>query len=620
MQFRELAEHFQQIEEAPKRLEMTGLVVALFKATPKGLIDKVVNLAQGRLYPDFVGVELGVAEKLTIKAMARALGVPEDRIVERQRKLGDLGLAAEELMGGRKQRALYGEALTVKSLYETLEKIAGSSGPGSQEQKLRLLAELFHAASPLEARYLVRMVGGKLRLGIADQTILDALALVATKGQATSVTELSEDERAAREAAKAEVERALNVTSDLAQVCKTLLEDGLAGVRRMKMRMGVPIRPQLAERTGTLEEALSRVGGTAIVEYKYDGLRVQAHLGKETRLFSRRLEEVTSQFPDLVAALNAGFRKRGIIVEGETVAVDPKTGRIRPFQDVSQRRGRKYGLGDGGDSTLTGKRSDAVDMTKEIPVRLYLFDILVAEGEVTTDWPLQKRRERLEQLLRENEGVRLAESRTLQDVAGLEDYFDKVTAMGAEGIMIKSPQSVYKAGNRGYQWIKFKADYKEGVVDSFDLVPIGAYWGQGRRGGWYGALLLASVNEKTGRFESVCRLATGFDDPTLASLEKRFAGAVSDKKPRDVDSEEEPDVWLQPRAVIEVLGAELTLSPRHRCAWGVIKPDAGLSVRFPRFTGRWRTDKKPSQATTGAELVKVYQMRSRTLHAAKRPT
>jgi DNA ligase-1 len=181
--------------------------------------------------------------------------------------------------------------------------------------------------------------------------------------------------------------------------------------------------------------------------------------------------------------------------------------------------------------------------------------------------------------------------------------------MGAEGIMIKNPQSAYQAGNRGWAWIKFKADYRPGVADTFDLVVVGAYWGQGRRSGWYGALLLAAVNEKTGEYEAVSRLATGFDDATLATLEKKFEPHVAKSKPKNVTSEEIPDVWMQPSIVLEVLGAELTLSPRYTVARGVFKGDAGLSVRFPRFTGRWRDDKKPSQATTDEELVKFYKAR-----------
>lgn len=605
MEFQRLVDHFLRIEETSKRLETTARLIDLLKDTPPALADKVLYLLQGRIYPDFVGIELGVAEKLTLRALVKTLGASEADVIQLQRKLGDLGLAAEEVIRKRKQRSFDSDRLTVTRVYQAFEKIAKSAGAGSQEQKLGLLGELLHAASPVEGRYLVRLVSGKLRLGVADQTLLDALTLFATGRDATSVVGLKDDERREREAARAVVERGLDVTSDIARVAKTLREGGLPAVKKLKIEVGIPLRPMLAERTDTLEEALEKVGGSAQVEYKYDGLRVQAHVGKTIELFSRRLERLTDQFPDLVEGLKQARKGKEFIVEGEAVAVDPKTGRIRPFQDIATRRGRKYGLAGAADQ---GKLT-SLDFTKTVPVRLFLFDALYDEGEEIIGKSLSERRKFLQGLVRPDDSVALAEAHEFSTVEQLERYFEKVCTLGAEGIMIKDPRSPYKAGSRGYSWIKFKADYQEGLVDSFDLVAIGAYWGQGRRGGWYGALLLATVNEKTGRFESVCRLATGFDDATLAKLEERFKPYVAAARPKNVDSEEEPDVWLEPHVVLEVVGAELTLSPRHRCAWGVLKPDAGISVRFPRFTGRWRDDKKASQATTDLELVKAFQMK-----------
>lgn len=604
MEFRTLAEHFERIETASKRLELTGLVLELLRATPRALVDKVLYLLQGRIYPDFAGIELGVAEKLTLKGLSRTLGVEEKEIVALQNKVGDLGLAAEEVLKKRRQRALFGDKLTVSRVYTAFEEIAKSTGTGSQDAKLKIMGELFHNASPLEGRYLVRLLDGKLRLGVADQTFLDALSLLALKRTATSVTELEDEDRAERLEARKTVEHAMDLTSDIALVAKTLLEGGLAAVKKLKARLGVPIRPMLSERAETLEDALEKVGGSAQVEYKYDGLRIQAHVGDTVDLFSRRLERVTSQFPDLVADLDKAMKGRPCIVEGEAVAIDPKTGRIRPFQDIATRRGRKYGLP--GEATTGGKKT-SLDYTKKVPVRLFLFDVLYRDGEELSARPLAERRKTLEGMLRENDSIVLAEAHHFTTARELETYFDKVTTMGAEGIMIKDPRSPYQAGARGWAWIKFKADYQEGLADSFDLVAIGAYWGQGRRGGWYGALLLAARNEETGRFESVCRVATGFDDATLETLQARFEPHLSKEKAKSVDSEEEPDVWFHPQVVLEVIGAELTLSPRHRCAWGAIKEDAGLSVRFPRFTGRWRDDKKAAQATTDKELVKLYQ-------------
>lgn len=607
MEFSKLAAAFQTFEDTSKRLEMTQQLMDLLSGVPKALLDKVVLMLQGKLYPDFVGIELGVAEKLTIKAIARSFGVPEDHVVELQRKHGDIGVAAEAVAARRRQRSIASDPLTVAHVYATFERIAKAQGTGSQDQKIGGLMELLHAAEPLEARYVVRLATGKLRLGVADQTAVDALAALLTDGKAVSVTDLDEQQRARRGEAKSVVQRALDVTSDLGLVVRTGLESGIAGLKRLRLKVGVPLRPMLAERAETIEEALDRMPGRAFVEYKYDGLRMQVHAGAKTRIFSRRLEDLTAQFPDVVKALGGAFQGKQVVCEGEAVAIDPKTGRIRPFQELSQRRGRKYGLGAEDKALFEGGKER--DVTKEIPVRLFLFDLLFSEGEDWTQHPLEDRRRELERLLRPNAGVALGDLKVMKDSKSIEDYFQSVTEMGAEGIMIKNPESPYEAGGRGYNWIKFKADYQAGLADTFDLVALGAYWGQGRRGGWYGALLLGSRNGETGRYESLCRLATGFDDATLAGLEKRFAPLVVHAKPKSVDSTLEPDVWLEPQIVLEVQGAELTVSPNHRCAWGAVREDAGLSVRFPRFTGRWRDDKQPEQATTSQEVAKMFRAR-----------
>ncbi len=600
--FQFLADSFEKIESTTKRLELSQLLLELLQALPPVLVDKAILMMQGKLYPDFVGIELGVAEKLTIKALSRTYGATDDEITTLSKKQGDLGLAAEEIAKKRKQRSMLSAPLTISGVYATFEKIAKASGSGSQDQKINALAELFAGATPLAARYIVRLATGKLRLGIADQTAIEAVAILLSGGKLGSVTELSPEERASREEAKALAQRALDVTSDLGIVVQTAIEGGIPALKKLRLKLGVPLRPMLAERAETLEEALSRMPGRAFVEYKYDGLRMQAHIESKTEIFSRRLERLTLQFPDVVQDVEKAFKGHSVIAEGEAVAIDPKTGRIRPFQEIAQRRGRKFagtGLAD----------QDARDVARDIPVKLFFFDLLWADGEDFTERPLEERRAKLQKLIKPNSGAALGDLQEMKDAKQLEDYFQEVTMMGAEGIMIKNPESVYQAGGRGYSWIKFKADYNAALADTFDLVAIGAYWGQGRRGGWYGALLLASVNESNGRYESLCRVATGFDDATLATLEKKFEKLVVPNKPKDIDSAVEPDIWLAPNVVLEVQGAELTLSPNHRCAWGVLKPDAGLSVRFPRFTGRWRDDKKASQATTSNEVAKMFQAR-----------
>jgi DNA ligase-1 len=371
-----------------------------------------------------------------------------------------------------------------------------------------------------------------------------------------------------------------------------LARQGPKGVDKMGIRLGTPVRPMAAERLKTLPEILGKMGGRVAMEYKYDGLRIQAHVwgtkaAPKVRLFSRRLEDLTAQFPDVVKAVGKHFPGRDCIVEGEAVALDEE-GRLRPFQDISRRRGRK---------------TDLEKVSEEIPITLFLFDLLALDGESAMEWSYAERRAKLAELLPKKGPVRMSTMQEATDAEGMESFFDQAVADGAEGIMCKDPKAPYKAGSRGFAWIKFKTDYTEALVDTMDLVCIGAFHGRGRRAGWYGALLMAAYDPETQTWPSVCKLGTGFDDATLESLKGRFKDHLSEAQPKGVDSVLVPDVWFDPAIVMEVQAAELTLSPIHRAGWGRVKPGAGLAARFPRFTGRWRDDKGPKQATTVDELV-----------------
>lgn len=607
MRYRDLVAHFQRIEATTKRLEMTQHLIALLKELPAGQVDAVVYMMQGALRPDFEGVELGMAEKSVLKALAEVTGLRDDVLVKMKNEEGDVGLAAAKALRSKKQRSLGAEALTLRGVYDQLMSIARSSGTGSQEQKRHLFSELLTNATPEEAVYLVRTVTGRLRLGVADMTLLDALASF-DAGTAVSLATLEPEDRAKREELRRLVERAYNVSSDLGLVAKSFLEGGAKGLARIRMRVGTPIRPMLAERARSADEILERMPSGAAMEYKYDGLRMQAHLSKKgVQLFSRRLENITAQFPDVVEAVGAAFRGDSAIVEGEAVAVHRETGEIRPFQEISRRRGRKYGL-DASQAKVDGGGERSADFAMgEYPVALFLFDVLLLDGDDMTGLAYEKRRRALEKAFKQTPGVKLAEMRVARTGKEIERFFEEVVSVGAEGIVAKTLDGVYKAGAREWQWAKYKRDYQANLADTLDLVLIGAFWGQGRRAGWYGALLMATHNDEDGTWESVTKLGTGFTDEVLSEMVHKFRRWESKEKPRKVVSELVPDVWFVPAVVMEVVGAELTLSPLHRAAWGALRPDAGLAVRFPRFTGRWREDKKPGDATSSKDLVKLYK-------------
>ena len=580
MRFAELAEAYGKIEATTKRLEMRSLLAALLRDASREELGEVLYLSQGLLAPEYEGVELGMADSLARRAVATATGVAEAAVERHVKGSGDLGTTAEALLSSA-TRPPSTRSPTVSEAYRELRKIAEASGEGSQELKVGLLVALLERVSPVEARYLVRFVLGRLRLGVREMTILDALG---------------ERYAGGAKAGRERIEAAFNLCSDLAMVAEALAKDGLEGLDRIHLTVGRPIRPMLAERSADLADVLKRMEGTAALEYKYDGLRVQAHVpahGPAT-LFSRRLENISAQFPELVEALPKALSKRPAIVEGECVSLDPDTDEIRPFQEVSRRRGRKY---------------DLERMQEEIPVSVFLFDILLDADGPVLDRPMPERRARLEAVVRPDGRVRLASQRLVHTVDEAQAFFDESIAAGCEGVMAKSiaEKSRYRAGARGFWWIKYKREYTQGLADSVDGVVVGAFAGRGRRAGTYGALLMAVYDPAQDRFESFCKVGSGFDDAALAELPKRLKPFEVDERPAEVFTELAPDRWMRPSLVLEVRGAELSLSPIHRAAFGKIRPGAGLALRFPRFTGRYRDDKGPTEATTSDELVELFQ-------------
>src|SRR6266571_2971991 len=585
MLFSRMVETYQKIEATTKRLEITKLLVDLLKETPSGIIDKVVYLTQGKLYPDYLGIEIGIAEKLAIKALAIVTAAKESRIADEYRGRGDLGDAAEALLAGKTQVGLRNERLTVEEVYEVLDRIAKSSGPGSVESKIRQLTSMVSKASPIEAKYVIRTALGRLRLGVADMTLLDALANALADGKES----------------KALLEQAYNRSSDLGFVAKALASGGIDAIRSFKVTVGRPIRPMLAERLSEPQEILEKMNGRAAAEYKYDGLRIQAHLSnRKVTLFSRRLENITDQFPDLHTLLKQGISDDELILEGEAVPVDPSTGELLPFQLVSQRRRRKYEL----EKTI-----------QEIPIALFAFDLLYKSGVDYSQLEFPRRREALAKIIRPNEKLDLSRQIIVTKPEQLDDFMQQAVADGCEGLMIKSigPDSIYKAGARGWGWIKYKREYKSEMQDTVDLVAVGAFAGRGRRGGTYGALLLAAYDDNDDVFRTACKCGSGFNDEDLAKLPTVLEKYRVTHRQARVDSKLEADAWFVPGLVLEVTGSEITLSPIHTCGMNIVRTGAGLAIRFPRFIGRYREDKSPEQVTTTKEIIGMYRSQLKKL-------
>ena len=565
-------------KQPPSGLEMTDLLVELLKKTPKDVISRVVYLTQGKLYPDFMGVEMGVAEKLAVKALSRASGQSEGVIQSELQKSGDIGETSQKQLEKRKQSTFFTKKLTAERVYETLDKLAKTSGSGAVDTKMALLCGLLTDATPKEAKWIIRTVTSNLRLGIADMTVLDALAIAYGGGKET----------------REFIERAYNISSDLGRVASIVAEKGIEGIKEFQVVVFEPIRPMLAERLGAPEEILEKFGGKCVAEYKYDGERIQAHKkdGKVI-LFSRRLENISDQYPDALDLIKEKIDAKEAILEAECVAMDLETGDMRPFQELMHRR-RKYGV------------EAAI---KDYPISLFAFDALFVDGKDLTQETFPQRRKTLEKMITQTDRIKPATQKLVKNPKELEDFFEQAIAEGCEGLMCKSvaKDSIYQAGSRGWLWIKYKRDYKSEMKDTVDLVVVGALHGRGKRVGTYGALLLATYNDENDTFETVTKCGTGFTDKDLAKLYEMLQKHIIPRKNSRVYSMMEADVWFEPSVVLEILGAEVTLSPIHMTAMNSIRKGAGLAIRFPRFTGNYRTDKAPEDATTSKEIMEMYR-------------
>ncbi len=593
MEFMVIANTFEKLEKTTSRIQMVSILTVLFKKIKEenpSIVDKVVYFIQGKLWPDWYGYpELGIGEKGIIKAIAIAAKVKEKEVEKLYKRLGDLGLVAERLLQrptksvGLLAFTQSETKLTFEKVYNTLKKIAFLQGEGSREQKIRLLAGLLTEAKPKEAKYIVRFVQGRLRLGVGDATIMDALAQLVGGAHARPI-----------------IERAYNLRADLGLVAKILFEKGIDALKEIHPQPGIPVRPMLAERLHDPVEILRKLGGKGLAEYKYDGERAQIHITKDGKviIFSRRLENITHPYPDVVQYAKRYVKAKEVIIEGEIVAVDPQTGELRPFQELMHRR----------------RKHDVHVAMKEYPVHVRLFDLIYVDGEDYTNKPLPVRRAKLEEVLDQHEEFRLAEGKIVSDPEELEKFFMQAISDGCEGLVVKAihEKSIYQAGARGWLWIKYKRDYKSEMVEPVDLVVIGAFYGRGKRGGTFGALLMAGYDPETDTFQSVCKVGSGFTDEELARLPELLKPYIMNKKPPRVVSDMEPDVWVQPALVAEIIGAEITLSPIHTCARDKVKPGSGLAIRFPRFI-RWRPDKGPEDATTCKELVEMYKMQLRKI-------
>lgn len=507
MLFSQLAEVFEKLEVTSKRLEMFEILSEFFKRVSKDDADKVVYLCEEQLLPPFKGLEMGMAEKMVEKALAKVSAKSTEEINKLYKKLGDLGLVAQEVLAKKRATLFSSKAPAISEVYAHLFKIAQTTGSGSVDRKINELSGLLTRVSAKEAKFIVRFVLGSLRLGIGDPTIMDSLSKALTGDR----MKLRED-----------IERAYNLSSDLGLVAKILLDKGISALKQFKIQVGSPIRMALAERLPNAEDIIKKIGKCA-VETKYDGLRLQVHKQQDKiEIFSRNQERMTNMFPDIIKGINKQIKAKSAILEGEAVAFNEETQEFFPFQ-VTMTRKRKY---------------DIEKRAKEAPLVLFAFDLLYIDGKDMTRHSYEERTQVLRKIIGKGFTIRAADKRITDDPKELEKFFEDNIQRGTEGIMAKRLDSPYQAGARNFNWIKLKRSYKGELQDTIDVVIIGYFKGRGMRAQFgIGALLGAVYDAKSDSFKTIAKIGSGLSEEKWVEIRKLLDKVKIDHKPARVDSE-----------------------------------------------------------------------------------
>ncbi len=578
MNFKVLAQYYEKLEGTSKRLELIDILSKLFREAKSDEIGKICYLIQGRVAPFFEPIELGMAENMVAQAVGKAFGKTKDEVIKLYRAKGNMGIATSQLANSKLKTQ--NSKLSVSDVFSKLLEIANFGGKGSVDKKITTLSDLLKSLDPISAKHVVNIPLGTLRLGIGDPTVLDSLSLA--KHGDKSLRPILED--------------AYNKTSDLGFVAETFFKKGISGIKNVKLVVGKPVRPALAERLPSADEAIKRLGKEFAAEPKFDGFRVQVHFdrggGEEgvVQLFSRNLENTTHAFPDLVEGVRKSVKAKSVILEGEAIAFNPLTSEFLPFQETTKRR-RKYNI---------------EKMIKELPLVLFAFDLLYLNGKDIAQKPYRERRKLLESIIsKDGSIVRIAQEKILKSAKGITDFFNEAISEGLEGLMLKKLDSPYAAGGRGFHWVKFKRSQAGQLTDSVDCVLLGVYLGKGKRTEFgVGGLLVGVYDEKKDEFVSISRIGTGLTDEEFRKVNEISKHLKVERKPARVNSDITPSFWTEPKIVLEVQADEITRSPIHTA--GRDKEGLGYALRFPRLVKFREEDKRAEDATTISEVIKLY--------------
>jgi len=566
--FAELSGYLDRLESTSSRNELVKTLAELYARSSADEIQPLTYLIQGRLVPFFEPIEIGLGEKLVIAAIAQAFTTPPDEVATRFGRLGDLGQVAATLSAQGSN-----SGLPVAEVHARLMEIAVASGAGSVEKKRSLFAALLKQVDPVSAKHLVRIALGRLRLGIGDPTVLDALSF-AKKGD---------------KSLRPVLEGAYNRVSDLGLIAKTFWSGGESAVNALKVTVGRPIRSQLAERLPNPEAVIKRLGLVA-VQPKYDGIRVQIHKnGSEVRVFSRNLEDYTLMFSELTAAAQA-LKDETLILDGEAIAYSKELEEYLPFQLTASRR-RQHGI---------------EQAARDLPLVAFIFDILYRNGRDLTELPYEERLAMVDAVIAGSTVLLPAPIIKTDSVEVLTKTLLDNISQGLEGVVVKRPDSKYQAGARNFNWVKLKRHTSGELNDTVDLVLLGYYFGKGKRAEFgVGALLAGVYDAEHDRFATTTKLGTGLSDAEWRQIHERADKLQVDHRPARVESILTPDVWLEPEVVVEVMADEITPSPRHTA--GKAGDEPGFALRFPRVVSFRGADKRPEDATTVKEIASLFR-------------
>lgn len=563
MLFKEFAEYLEKLEKISSRLAITSVLAELIKEMEPAETSKGIYLVLGQLGPDFANQEFGMAVKMVIRAVAIGTGESVEEITKKYKQKGDLGALLEDLCFAE-ERDL---KPSLEQVYDFLWEMAIDSGAGSQERKVKNLVEIFQRVSPLERKYVARIVVGKLRLGFSEKTIFDAL---------------SQMESGSKNLRK-ELDSVFQIYPDPGLITTAVKEKGMAGLKNIEVKVGVPVVPALCQRLNEYDEIVKKMHDLA-VERKYDGTRLQIHFNRlknEVKTYTRNLEENSWMFPELLE-MGKWIKGDQIIMDCEAVGYDPKTQKVVPFQ-LTMTRKRKHDIGNAADA---------------VPIRFFTFDILSKDGESLIDKPYFERRKILSETVIPNDVIVVDEYVRVDEPSEVMKYHRQYLGEGYEGAVMKVWNGKYLPGRQGWNWVKIKeVEGTSGKLsDTLDLVVLGYYYGRGKRAGFGMGAFLVGL-KKGESWVTLAKIGTGLTDDEFKGLKTKLDGIELKEKPENymVEGTLLADVWVEPKVVVEVAADEITKSSVHA---------AGIALRFPRLI-RFREDKGADQSTTWQEVEQI---------------